>query len=167
MSITLKASCMEEVEQLNVLYEAANAFFRSMHSNPQVTPPEKCIKQGCLPPNGAFENYRISSIYADDEIVGYCDYYMGYPDDKTAYIGLIYISEQHRNRGYANQVVDILIKKFLRKGYEYVRLVVSLKNLIGIKFWVKNGFNTITLAKIDSGFGDDKYGELVLQRTIH
>lgn len=166
MDVTLKPSCMEEVEQLNLLYESACTFFKEIQPNCQLTPPEICIKQGCLPPNGVFENYQILSIYVDEQLIGYCDYYMGYPDDKTVYISLIYISEGHRKRGYANQVVNILVGRFLEKGYENVRLIVSLKNWIGIKFWVKNAFHAITLAAIDSAFGDDKYGEIELERVI-
>jgi len=126
MNVELKPSCKEEIEKLDILYEAACKFFKSIDPDPHGTPPEKCITRGCLTPNGVFVNYRILSIYVENEFIGYCDFYMGYPDDKTVYISFIYVSESYRKKGYAGQVVNTLIRQFSEENYEKVRLTVSL-----------------------------------------
>jgi len=166
MGIKLKKSCLCELESLNKIYGSACKYFKSIDPDPQGTPPEKCITQGCLPSNGKIENYRILSIYLDNTIIGYCDYYLSYPDEKTVYISFLYIDELYRNNGYAAQVVQEIFGTVRELGYKRVRLTVSLKNWNGLNFWVKQGFNTIIKVDAETNYGIDKYGALEIEKNL-
>jgi ribosomal protein S18 acetylase RimI-like enzyme len=164
--VEIKESCLDEILALDQIHNEALRFFTGIDPKPSVTPPKVRMTQGCLPPNGTFENYRTVTLYVNDEIIGYCDYYMGYPTEDVVYISILYMSECFRNHGYASSAVDLLCNQFYSLGYRHLRLRVSLTNWIGIRFWVKKGFSKITKVEAKTNYSKGAYGGIELEKIL-
>ncbi|GHU43225.1 hypothetical protein FACS1894111_08470 [Clostridia bacterium] len=105
-------------------------------------PIESVLSGSSLPPNGKLENFELLTIYANDSIVGFAETYYGYPNEQTAYIGLLYLAK--RGKGYGTEAVGQLLNRFRLAGYSRVGLGVLLCNACGLRFWHKQGFDRIT-----------------------
>jgi ribosomal protein S18 acetylase RimI-like enzyme len=78
----------------------------------------------------------------------------------------MFISKNKRKCGYGKEVVDAVSEYFKQIGINEVRLVVSLKNWSGLKFWYKCGFDKITLVFGDDSFSLNGYGCLELKKSL-
>ncbi len=56
-----------------------------------------------LPPGKSAADHYFFGIYLDNEMVGCADILRGYPDRKTAYLGLVLLAESHQHRGLGAQ----------------------------------------------------------------
>lgn len=61
-----------------------------------------------LPEGKSYEDKFVFGIYADDEMVGCIDLIRGYPDSRTAWLGLLLISEKHQRRGFGAQAHELV-----------------------------------------------------------
>jgi RimJ/RimL family protein N-acetyltransferase len=57
------------------------------------------VRPAKLPPGREPQNDYFFGIYLRDEMIGCADLLRGYPDEKTAYLGLVLISGRYQNRG--------------------------------------------------------------------
>jgi GNAT superfamily N-acetyltransferase len=80
-------------------------------------------------------------VYLDSELVGCADLLRGYPDQKTATLGLLLLSEQHQHRGLGVQAYSES-EKVARSWPEVpvIRGTVIATNAIVLPFWRKMGF---------------------------
>lgn len=163
--LLLKPATFEDLTALNEIHEQVKDYFSFDPSHTFVTP-VKCLEEGDLPPGGVKENYEIYTINENGKVIGYFDCYKGFPQTGIAFISLIFISTNKRKCGYGKEVVDAVCKYFRKSGINEVRLVVSLKNWSGLKFWYKCGFDKITLVFGDDFFSLKGYGCLELKKSL-
>jgi len=106
-------------------------------------PLKECIVNGDLPPGGRRENYYFFKVLHGDSLVGFLAYYLGHPHPGAAYISVLYIAREYRARGFGSELAAYLTQYFRSLGMTEIRLHVSLRNTMGLKFWVRAGFDRI------------------------
>ena len=126
------------------------------------------VNKGNLPPNGLKEFYKIQLITHKNslEIMGFMEFYHGYPDKEVLYVATLLFCEDYRNNRYGQEVINKLCKKALELGFHQARLGVALKNWLGIYFWTKLGFNTILKYCVDKVFAKDSFALLELGKNL-
>ena len=82
----------------------------------------KSIEEGDLPPlpDASIENYRIKTIFRKDteDVVGFFDFYCGYPSANCIWMGIFLIDKKHRKNGYAQEVINFIAEEGKKAGYE-------------------------------------------------
>jgi RimJ/RimL family protein N-acetyltransferase len=99
----------------------------------EMRPPE-------LPPGKRPEDDYLFGIYLRGEMIGCADLLRGYPDEKTAYLGLVLISERYQNRGFGVRACLDLEKVALSwPEISIVRGSVVRTNQVVRSFWERMG----------------------------
>ena len=107
-------------------------------------PPGPAEAQSCftkLPPDKGYEDKFCYGIYDGAEMVGFVDLIRGYPDNKTATLGLLLLVERVQGHGHGRslyQKIEDLVRDWA--GFEKIRLSVVATNSQVIPFWKKMGF---------------------------
>lgn len=93
-----------------------------------------------LPPGREPEDDHFFGIYLRDEMIGCADLLRGYPDEKTAYLALLLVSERYQNRGLGVRACMELEKVALSwPEISVIRGSVVQTNDIVLKFWERMG----------------------------
>lgn len=126
------------------------------------------VVKGQLPPNGMKEFYKIQVIIHKNsfEIMGFIEFYHGYPDKEILYIGTLLLCDDYRNNRYGQEVINKLCKQALELGFYQARLGVTLRNWLGIYFWTKLGFDIIIKYCGDKMLAKDSYASLELGKNL-
>ena len=126
------------------------------------------VNKGNLPPNGLKEFYKIQLITHKDssEIMGFIEFYHGYPDKEVLYIATLLFCEENRNNRYGQEVIHKLCTQAQELGFHQIRLAVTLKNWLGIYFWTKLGFDTILKFSGDKVLAKDSFALLALGKNL-
>ena len=126
------------------------------------------FSKGNLPPGGMKKYYKIQSMFhkKSSKIIGFLEFYHGYPQKEALYIGTLLFSEDYRNRGYGQEVMNQLFKKVKELGFSKARLGVTLKNWGGIYFWNKLGFDKITKYSGDKKLTKNSFAILELEKNL-
>lgn len=94
-----------------------------------------------LPPGKGSEDKFVLGFFLDDQAVGCADLIRYYPDNKTAMLGLLLITESHQGKGFGKEALGLLeglIKRW--SGTERIRAGVLAVNSQVVKFWERQGF---------------------------
>jgi diamine N-acetyltransferase len=130
----------------------------------------KCLTEGDLPPiTGALkENYRLKSFQLKDsgQLIGFTDLYFGYPSEETAWISIFMISKDYRKEGYAQEAIEAISAKCNRAGFKQIGIGVYLKNLRGLRFWIKAGFREVKGISGDAGSGENAFAVIRLVKIL-
>jgi ribosomal protein S18 acetylase RimI-like enzyme len=130
----------------------------------------KCLTSGDLPPvaKANKDSYQLISVYSTEtnELVGFTDIYYGYPDDLTAWISILIIAKEHRNKGFAQEVISLLSNRCKNEGFKKLGIGVYLNNWRALRFWTKAGFNTITGIKGEKDYSTDGFARIMLEKLI-
>jgi len=128
----------------------------------------KGIVEGHLPPDGKKECFSIQliSLKNSSEIIGFIEFYQGYPDKEVLYIGTLLLSGDYRYKSYGQEIMSKLFTEANESGFQQVRLGVALKNWQGIYFWTKLGFDRIIKFSGDKVFAKDSFAMLELGKTL-
>jgi len=95
-----------------------------------------------LPPKMEFKNKFVIGVYLENKMIGVIDYVVGYPDEKTIYLGLLLLKEEYQNQKRGTEVYQELENIFkMNSTIEKIRLSVVETNTKGISFWTKMGFH--------------------------
>jgi ribosomal protein S18 acetylase RimI-like enzyme len=127
---------------------------------------KECLTVGDIPCGGKKENYYFYCIRQNNTLIGFLDYYLEYKQKNTAYICSIYIKEKYRKEGFGKEVIDAIVKKFTLIGINKIHLHVSLRNAIGLNFWVKQGFNHIRNVEYNGNLLPENFGGIELIKKI-
>ncbi|MHB8073787.1 GNAT family N-acetyltransferase [Desulfosporosinus fructosivorans] len=126
------------------------------------------VVTGHLPPNGMKEFYKIQVIIQKSpfEIIGFIEFYHGYPVKEVLYIATLLLRDDYRNNRYGQEVINKLCKQAHGLGFHQARLGVTLRNWLGIYFWTKLGFDTIIKYCGDKMLSKDSYASLELGKNL-
>ena len=84
------------------------------------------------------ENKRFLLVRKDTKPVAILDYLIDYPEEQTAYIGLLLINEKRQGHGKA--ILHELEEILLSEGMTKLALAVLVNNQPADKFWRSLGF---------------------------
>ncbi len=92
------------------------------------------------------ENPFSNLIVIEEEgtIVGYCDYWILY---EQAQIADIAVMTSYQQKGFAQQLMDYVVRMVEEQGCENISLEVRVSNTKAIRFYEKNGFITVNTRK--------------------
>ena len=94
-----------------------------------------------LPSNFKKENKHVLGIEFNATLIGVIDCLIGYPNEATAYIGLLLLSEEYHSIGLGKLSYNLLedhLRTFPR--IKKIRLAVVESNNQVLKYWEKMGF---------------------------
>jgi len=127
---------------------------------------KECLTAGNIPVGGKKENYYFYCIRQERELIGFLDYYLEYRKKDTAYLSSIYLKEAYRKNGFGKEIIDVAFNKFALIGIKEIRLHVSLRNAMAIKFWVKQGFDHIINVECNGNLLPKNFGGIELIKMI-
>jgi GNAT superfamily N-acetyltransferase len=120
-----------------------------------------------LPANGIKENARLECVYDEtNEMVNYCQYYKGYENNNTLFLGGFYIKRNKQKNGLGKKILEMYEEKWKQEGYTRIILQVDIKNWVGIRFWFRNGYNKIIKWIGDLEYLDNTYAMIRLEKII-
>ncbi|MCF6409343.1 GNAT family N-acetyltransferase [Pseudalkalibacillus salsuginis] len=88
-------------------------------------------------------------IQYEENIVGLIDYLPKNKKDGMPWIGLFVLHGNFHGKGLATPVYDVLEKKLKSYGHDEIRLAVLEKNIPGILFWERQGFEKYSDGELD------------------
>ena len=126
------------------------------------------LNKGHLPPHGRKAFYKVQSMTMkkSSEIVGFIEFYQGYPNKDVLYIGTLLLGRDYRNQRYGQEVIHKLCDQARESGFSQARLGVTLKNWLGIYFWTKLGFNSILKFRGEKLLTKDSFALLELGKNL-
>lgn len=166
-NLKLLLSTEKELEKLNEIFVEESKFFLKVSGVQQMqTNPDICFREGLLPPNKSKEDFKMLSCYVDDTLIGRVTILKGYPEDDIYYIGIIYLVDTAKHKGYGKIIINLLCDYFRENKATRVRILVALKNWDGIRFWHKCGFDKIASALYDVSYSEETFASIELEKTL-
>jgi RimJ/RimL family protein N-acetyltransferase len=94
-----------------------------------------------IAPGKTHKNKFVFGVYLDNNMIGFTDIIRGYPDETTATIGLLLLSEKHQRKGLGTRAYRNLEEMICGWGnISKIRLGVLATNDIVLPFWEKMGY---------------------------
>jgi ribosomal protein S18 acetylase RimI-like enzyme len=145
-----KALCGGDVDELFEFMTRCTAFFEMVEGRkpgrgdaalllverPDAVAPEHKLLVGLRTPQG---------------LAGVLDLLLGYPDDKTWYIGLLILDPNKRGAGLGAAVYSATQQWAAQRGARRIQLIVQEQNPSALKFWQAMGFREIGRAVQQAG----------------
>lgn len=141
-TLTIRTAELDDIEDLDWIYEEACDYFKGDTSSDILTPLD-CMKGLDIPRGGKRENYELLSFVVGEMIIGYMAVYRDYPRKDWVQIPFLYIAERARAKGFGERIIKLIKRYFRESGYRTLRALCSLKNVGGIKFLYSHGFETV------------------------
>jgi GNAT superfamily N-acetyltransferase len=165
-NLKLSLSTEKELEKLNEIYVEESKLFSKL--DPEQMPPNPyiCFSEGVFPPGKSKEDFKMLSCYVDDTLIGNVTILKGYPEDDIYYIGIIYLVNTIKHKGYGKRIINLLCDYFRENKMTRARICVALKNWDGIRFWYKCGFDKITSASYDVSYSEETFASIELEKTL-
>jgi len=128
---------------------------------------KECIEVGDIPFGGKRDNYHIYCIRHDNIIIGFFAYYLEYENIKDmAYISVIYIKNDYRQKGIGDKIIEIIVNKLKSINIKEIRTHISLRNISSLRFFVKHGFDRIIHIDGDGILYPEKFGGMEISRRV-
>lgn len=96
-----------------------------------------------LPPGKNYEDKFFLGYYENEVLIAIMDLIVGYPNEKTIYIGLLMTNVSIQGRGIGTTIIQELCEYCKMQGYERIELAWVKGNPQSEAFWKKNGFTPI------------------------
>ena len=93
-----------------------------------------------LPPGKEAADKYFIGILDGNFLVAVVDLIDRYPDNRTAFIGLLMVSKSCQRKGIGTYIVRVLSQTLGAEGYMRIRLGYIKTNLSARSFWLKQGF---------------------------
>lgn len=128
----------EDIGAIYSLSKGNPLFYR--YCPPFVT--EKSIRMDmrALPPHTSGENKYYIGFFNGEILIAVMDLILGYPDEKTAFIGLFMMEKAYQGRGTGTQIITECAESLYRQGFRRLCLGFAKGNPQSEAFWRKNGF---------------------------
>jgi len=141
------------------------------HEDNHDCPLEECLTTGDIPPGVARqdyyrENYYFYCIRQGGALIGFLSYYLEYQRKDTAYLCVLYIREACRSNGFGAEIVGALARDLAAAGVKTLKTHCSLRNALGLRFWVNNGFDRVTEVECTGNLYPGHFGGLGLMKKI-
>ena len=140
LEMKLLSGTDEERDRLQSVLNGAPAYFsRLIGQAARATEALLCFSE--IPPGKTREDKFVVGFFCEGEMVGCADLIRGYPDGRTAFLGLLLFSEKHQRTGRgeaAYEWVENLVREW--KSIDKIRLAVVLTNDSVMPFWKRMGF---------------------------
>ena len=164
-NLKLSLSTENEMEKLNEIFIDESKFFLKIEG--EIGPrPYVCFSKGYFPANKSKEDFKMLSCYDGDELIGWTTIIKGYPNEDIYYISHFSIVNERKNKGYGKKFIDMLCNYFKENKMNKGRVLVSLKNWEGIRFWYKCGFDKITCTPYDVSYSEENFASIELEKTL-
>jgi len=114
-----------------------------------------------LPPNTTLDKKYFVGFYKDNKLVAILDLIDGYPNKKTAFIGLFMVDINLQGLGVGKNIISELIKFLKSKKFIYCDLGVIETNTEAISFWEKLSFK-----KTGKIYNHEKYNVIMMSNKL-
>jgi len=155
-NLIIRTACMEDKEELQAI---CDTWENKVLVEGEEFPPDyiaKCLTEGDLPPspNAEMANYRMKSIVLKEtgKIIGFFDFYFGYPSEDTLWTSIFLVHKAYRKSGYGQEVIRYISTEARYAGFSKLGVGVYLKNWAALRFWTKSGYD-----QVFGVFGDHIY----------
>ncbi|MFR5062309.1 MAG: GNAT family N-acetyltransferase [Christensenellales bacterium] len=137
-SFTVRRLNKADVKDIYSLCASNPAYYK--HINDDVST-EKILRDLKRLPSGKKKSDKFFVGYFKDEmLVAVLDLIIGWPDERTAHIGLFMVRKNFQNIGAGRTIINELCR-YLKDKYPVLRLGYAKSNDESKKFWLKNGFS--------------------------
>jgi len=141
------------------------------HEDNHDCPLEECLTVGDIPPGVERQDYNRENFYfycirQGGALIGFLSFYLEYQRKDTAYLCVLYIREACRSIGLGAEIIEALARNLAAAGFKTIRTHCSLRNALGLRFWVKNGFDRITEVECSGNLYPGKFGGLGLMKNL-
>lgn len=127
-----------DVEKILAL-SASNPLFYRYHP-PFVTRESILADQTALPPGKTAEDKDYVGFFDQDDLVAVLDVILGYPQEKTAFIGLLMVDAKYQGKGVGSRIISECAACLKQWGFRSIRLAIDEGNPQSKAFWIKNRF---------------------------
>lgn len=165
---TLKYYDNQDIEELKEVYISCGYMKEYSGIEHQESYIDRCFCDPELPPEGSSEFIKFRSIKCREtgKVIGLLEYYMGYPNSNTLWIGGLFIHKDYQRMGFAAEVVDEFNNRAKSSGFNNIGIGVYLKNWQAMRFWSGQGFRTIKGIFGDETYGEDKFSVIQLEKSL-
>ncbi len=134
---TIKRIEESNYEDILKLYKSNPQYFSYFGKEPTI----ETVKQDAysLPKDGTLNN-KYYLAYYDPECIAVLDLYLGYPDEETAWIGLLMIRKDLQGLSYGSEILRDILDYLTECGFTWVSLAYFKDNKQAEKFWQRNWF---------------------------
>ena len=141
-NLCLQPAIISDIDLLNRIYSDAAYEYKNIRNYKLITP-MTYLTFGELPPNGDRNYFELFSIIENSFIIGYLTLYIGYPTEDDLVITYMYISEEHRNKGYGSIIIDRLCEYYSKSDYKTIRAIIPMISDKIEDFWISNSFTKV------------------------
>lgn len=130
-----------DADDVDVIYEVCseNTLFYQYHP-PFVTRESVLGDLSALPLGKAEKDKFFVGFYEEDTLIAVMDLILGYPEDKTAYIGFFMMRRSCQGQGIATGIISGVVTYLCKCGFETLQLAIDKGNPQSEAFWEKNQF---------------------------
>ena len=135
---TVRRLSSDDVEQIYALSLGNPLFYE--YCPPAVTLESIRADMAALPPGKTMKDKYYMGFFVKDTLAAVLDLIVGYPADKTAWIGLFMMHPDFQGQGLGSRIIGALLEDLRHSGFDRVRLAYASGNPQSEAFWLKNGF---------------------------
>lgn len=142
MNLVLRPIGVEDVDALQELIESDPGYTERITGHP----PGSSDAQSLLmmrPPDLPEDAKLVLGAFEDERLVAVVDLLRGYPNDHTAYIGLLEVHWNHQGLGFGRATYE-LVQQYVETRWTEVRTlrlaIVDTNAHVATGFWRKQGF---------------------------
>ena len=130
---------VSDIPNILELYSGNSEYF--LHCPP--SPSRETIQDdmSALPLGKKANDKYYIGLFEGDSIIAVMDLIDRYPDDETAFIGLLMVAKSLQGHGVGTFIVNALTEALKAKHYKRIRLGYIKTNRSAQRFWLKQGFH--------------------------
>lgn len=128
-----------DVPDILALYSGNPEYFRHCPPSPSIETIQDDMS--ALPPGKKANDKYFIGLFEGSSLVAVMDLIDRYPDDETAFIGLLMVAKDLQGQGVGTFIVKALSEALKAKHYKRIRLGYIKTNRSAQRFWLKQGFH--------------------------
>ena len=128
----------KDLPELLALCEGNPDYYEHYGERPTLENLARALRE--LPPGCRKEQKEFLGFFDEGRLRAVLDVVRGYPDEATAYVGLLMVDGARHGRGIGTQVMDAALRRLRAEGFSRVRLGCIQGNEHARRFWEKLGF---------------------------
>lgn len=149
----------KDIEEIYALCAGNELYYK--YCPPFVTRQSIADDMKALPPKKQASDKYYFGCYDGDKLIAVMDLIMGFPDEKTAFIGFFMTDASVQNAGIGSRIIRDLCSGLRDIGITAIRLGWVKGNPQAQHFWRKNGFSETGVT-----YNTENYTVIVAQRDL-